>query len=110
MANPSFFDRLNNWARNSVTLKLLTVGLLVLILLIPASMVNSLIQERENIRDNAVQEVSAKWGGPQTIAGPVISVPYERALTNAEGKLVTERGYAHFLPDTIDMTGSVLPE
>ncbi|NRA49180.1 MAG: cell envelope integrity protein CreD [Phaeodactylibacter sp.] len=110
MANPSFFDRLNNWARNSVTLKLLTVGFLVLILLIPASMVNSLIQERENIRDNAVQEVSAKWGGPQTIAGPVISVPYERALTNAEGKLVTERGYAHFLPDTIDMAGSVLPE
>ena len=61
MSTSSFFDRLNNWARNSVTLKLLTVGLLVLILLIPASMVNSLIMERESIRDNAVEEVSAKW-------------------------------------------------
>ena len=85
MTNPSFFDRLNNWARNSVTLKLLAVGFLVLILLIPASMVNSLIQERENIRDDAVQEVSAKWGGPQTVAGPVLSVPYERTLLNGRG-------------------------
>jgi len=110
MTNPSFFDRLNNWARNSVTLKLLAVGFLVLILLIPASMVNSLIQERENIRDDAVQEVSAKWGGPQTVAGPVLSVPYERTLLNAEGKPVVERGYAHFLPDTIDIEGEILPE
>lgn len=110
MTNPSFFDRLNNWARNSVTLKLLTVGLLVLILLIPASMVNSLIMERESIRDNAVEEVSAKWGGPQTVAGPVLSVPYERVLTNSEGKPVTERGYAHFLPDTLAVEGELLPQ
>lgn len=110
MSNPSFLDRLNQWARNSVTLKLLTVGLLVLILLIPASMVNSLIRERENIRDNAVEEVSAKWGGPQTVAGPVLSVPYERTVINTEGKPVTERGYAHFLPDTVDMKGELLPQ
>lgn len=110
MSNSSFLDRLNNWARNSVTLKLLTVGFLVLILLIPASMVSSLIYERENIRDNAVQEVSSKWGGPQTVAGPVLSVPYERTVTNAEGKPVTERGYAHFLPDTVDMKGELLPQ
>jgi inner membrane protein len=110
MSTPSFLDRLNNWARNSVTLKLLTVGFLVLILLIPASMVSSLIYERENIRDNAVQEVSSKWGGPQTVAGPVLSVPYERTITNAEGKPVTERGYAHFLPDTVDVEGELLPQ
>ena len=110
MSTPSFLDRLNRWARNSVTLKLLTVGFLVLILLIPASMVNSLIRERENIRDNAVEEVSAKWGGPQTVAGPVLSVPYERTVINAEGKPVTERGYAHFLPDTLNMEGKMLPQ
>jgi len=110
MSNTSFFDRLNRWARNSVTLKLLTVGFLVLILLLPASMVNSLIRERESIRDQAVEEVSAKWGGAQTIAGPVLSVPYERTVVNAEGKPVSERGYAHFLPDSLSFGGEIMPQ
>lgn len=32
----SFFDRLNQWLSESVTVKLATIGLLLLILLIPA--------------------------------------------------------------------------
>lgn len=110
MSKTSFLDRLNQWARNSVTLKLLTVGLLILILLIPVSMVSSLIYERENIRDQAVAEVSDKWGGPQTVAGPVLSVPYERSMLNAEGKPFVERGQVHFLPDSLFIKGELLPE
>ncbi|MCB9051186.1 MAG: cell envelope integrity protein CreD [Lewinellaceae bacterium] len=110
MQDDSFLGRLNRWARNSVTLKLFVVGILILLLLIPVSMVTSLIREREGIRDEAVQEVSAKWGSSQTIAGPVISVPYQSARLDEQGKTITTRGYVHFLPDSIDINGQVDPQ
>ncbi len=110
MKEASFFDRLNAWARSSVTLKLFVIGILILILLIPGSMITSLIYERENIRDSAVQEVSSKWGLNQTVGGPVISVPYETVQLNSEGKAITSTGYAHFLPDDLFISGTIAPE
>lgn len=110
MKDTSFLGRLNSWARNSVTLKLFVVGILILILLIPVGMVTSLIREREGIRDEAVREVSAKWGMSQTLAGPVISVPYESVRESEEGKPVITRGYAHFLPDSLYIDGQVDPQ
>ncbi|MCB0559517.1 MAG: cell envelope integrity protein CreD [Lewinellaceae bacterium] len=110
MQDDSFLGRLNRWARNSVTLKLFVVGILILILLIPVSMVTSLIREREGIRDEAVREVSAKWGGDQTIAGPVISVPYRSTRLNQEGQPIITRGYVHFLPDSVTINGQADPQ
>ncbi|GJM33881.1 MAG: cell envelope integrity protein CreD [Saprospiraceae bacterium] len=110
MKSTSFLDRLNSWARNSVTLKLFIIGILILFLLIPAAMLSSLIYERENLRDGAIREVSEKWGLQQTLAGPVISVPYETARLNAEGKIITTTGYAHFLPDTVAFNGNMEPQ
>lgn len=110
MSTISFWDRLNNWARRSVTLKLFTIGFLMLLLLIPAFMLESLIREREHLRDSAIQEVSSKWGLQQTIGGPVISVPYTTIVPTAEeGKTTTKTGYAHFLPDLIDIDGTLSP-
>ncbi|MCB9081694.1 MAG: cell envelope integrity protein CreD [Lewinellaceae bacterium] len=111
MSQPvSFFDRLNQWARNSVTLKLFIIAMLILLLLIPASMLRSLIYERENVRDAAIQEVSAKWGQEQTLSGPVISVPYQSTQLDNQGKAIVTTGYAHFLPDTVNVTGKLNPE
>ncbi|MCO6477998.1 MAG: cell envelope integrity protein CreD [Phaeodactylibacter sp.] len=110
MKDDSFLGRLNRWARNSVTLKLFVIGILILLLLIPVSMVISLIRERENIRNEAIREVSSKWGDDQTIAGPVISVPYRSTRLNEEGKAAITRGYVHFLPDSIDIRGQVDPQ
>lgn len=107
---PSFFDRLNNWARNSVTLKLFAIGVLILFLLIPASMLTSLIHERENIRDNAIQEVSSKWGLNQSISGPVIAVPYQSIYQTEDGKAAVRNGFVHFLPDQLHIEGTLVPE
>ncbi|RMF01433.1 MAG: cell envelope integrity protein CreD, partial [Bacteroidetes bacterium] len=106
----STFDRLNNWARKSVTLKLFVIGFLILLLLIPANMLQSLIRERESLRNSAIEEVSAKWGLAQTIGGPVISVPYTTSVIDSEGKTISRTGYAHFLPDEIVIDGELTPE
>lgn len=108
---PSFFDRLNSWARRSVTLKLLIVGVMILFLLIPASMLDGLIFDRQQLRDSAQEEVAAKWGLQQIVGGPVISVPYSYNTLSTDGKTsVSNSGYAHFLPDVIDVTGELTPE
>lgn len=108
--NPSFFDRLNSWLRNSVSIHLLSVGFLILLLLIPASMIQDLIREREYRMDEAVAEVSSKWGGPQTIAGPVLTVPYYKYAKDNYDRVIKSIEYAHFLPEGVNIESSIAPE
>lgn len=109
----SSFDRFNSWARRSVLLKLFVIGFLILLLLIPSSMLDGLIFERQQLRDQAQVEVASKWGLAQEIGGPVLSVPYRyRVSTVQDGKTVLENrsGYAHFLPDELTVDGQLIPE
>jgi len=113
---PGFFERANNWIKQSITLKLLTIGILILLLLIPVSMIENLIRERESRQEEAIREVSSKWGEMQTVKGPVLTVPYKTYSKVYDGektgnfKLVESREYAHFLPDVLNIKGEVLPE
>lgn len=66
----SLSERLNQWMKHSVTLKLTGITILVLLLLIPSSMIKSIIEERENLNNNATKEVSSKWANAQLINGP----------------------------------------
>jgi len=110
MEKTSLIDRFNNWARRSIGLKLLSIGVLILILLIPASMLNSLVRERQLTRDAAVDEINSKWGGNQIIGGPVITIPYKASIKNNDGKWEDQIKYAHFLPDNIKIKGDIIPE
>ncbi|HEX8546455.1 MAG TPA: cell envelope integrity protein CreD [Cytophagaceae bacterium] len=110
MERTSLFERLNSWARTSITLKLFTIVFLILILLIPSSMISSLIGERETLRMTSIDEVSSKWGGQQTIGGPIISVPYRTVITDEKGKPQSTILYAHFLPESLNIEGEVIPQ
>ncbi|HSZ72100.1 MAG TPA: cell envelope integrity protein CreD, partial [Cytophagaceae bacterium] len=113
---PSFFERANNWAKQSITVRLMTIGILILLLLIPVSMVEDLIREREYRQQEAIQEVSSKWGEQQTITGLVLTVPYKTYEKVFEGentnkfKVVESRAYAHFLPEALNITGEISPD
>lgn len=100
----------NHWIRYSVTLRVVVVGILALLLLIPVGMVSSVIRERSYNRESAIAEISQKWGETQTIAGPVLTLPYERFVVNEKGQQVSVIEYAHFLPETLDFQGNVSPE
>ena len=111
----TFFERANNWLKNSITIRLLTIGILILLLLIPVSMVQELIRERKYRQEGAISEVSAKWGKAQTLIGLVLTVPYNAYTKvydddNDKYKLVQSREYAHFLPDQLIIEGEVFPE
>lgn len=110
MSNTSGFVKVNRWARNSISLKLLVIGVFVLILLIPSEMVQSLIRERQTTRSQAISEIWHSWGDKQKIAGPIITVPVisTRASTS-NGKLETSSHNLHFLPENLLITGEITP-
>lgn len=62
--------------QRSATFKVATIGLLVLVLLIPLGMIEDTIVERAHTRDAAVAEIGQSWGNAQLIAGPVLILPY----------------------------------
>ncbi len=102
---PSFFQR------NSTTLKGVLIFFLMLVLLIPTSMVESLIHEREGRQSEAINEVSSKWGQSQTISGPILVLPYEQTQRSTDGKEVfKETKFAYLLPDELHENGQVTPE
>lgn len=98
-----------NWFRNSITIKSIIVGILILVLLIPAGMIRSLIRERNSLRNEVINEVSYKWGNPQTIAGPIITIPYKKFYKKND-KIVEYIEYAHFLPEDLTIDGDLNPE
>ena len=107
---PSLFDRFNAWLRTSVMLKLLVIGILVLLLLIPANMLSSLIYEREATRNTAIAEVSSKWGNQQFVGGPVLTLPYQETYQDVKGNKLQRTKFAHFLPEDLVINGNIQPE
>lgn len=110
MEKTSLFDRINDWIKQSITIKLLSIAFLILILLIPTSLLTSLIDERQQLRNDVTREVSSKWGNRQTFGGPVLSIPYWVTKKDEKGNTVRQKEFAHFLPDTLSITGTVNPE
>ena len=106
---PSAFDRIKQWVRGSITLRIVTVTILILLLLIPVSMIESLIRERSMLRESVVSEVSDSWGQHQTLTGPILSIPYTYYVETDEDNLIERTGYAYFLPDVLTITGEVAP-
>jgi len=97
--------------------KLAIVAVLALVLLIPLAMVKDLVEERQTRRDEAVAEVGSIWGKPQVITGPILAVPYRfteisrRRQGGVESEVVTEeQAFAYFLPDTLTIKGTLVPE
>ena len=65
----------------SMGLKLLVVGLLALLMAIPAIFVANIVEERTTRAKDVIQEISSRVGGQQIFLGPVLAIPYSIAPT-----------------------------
>ena len=106
----TFYERFSHWIRNSIMLRVISIAILVLLLLIPTSMIEDLIRERQNYRQQVIREVSSSWAGAQTIGGPVLTVPYRTVYRDSEGRLNETTEYSHFLPESLKVDVSLQPE
>ncbi len=103
-------SRFGSWVKNSLLVKLGFIGFLILFLLIPNSMIQGLIYERQGRLDDAMREVSTSWGGAQTIIGPILSIPFSEWTQLSDGKKVESIQTAYFLPLSLQVDGNVNPE
>ena len=110
MATKTFYERFSEWTRQSIMLRIISIAILVLLLLIPAYMIEDLIRERSSYREAAIREVSSKWGEAQTITGPVLTLPYTSYFKDNEGKVTATTEYAHFLPESLNVQTQLSPE
>ena len=108
---PSFFEKLGTWIRNSITFKIVSIAILILLLLIPTGMINDLIWERQSRQESVINEISSSWGNEQTLTGPVLTIPYLTYYkTDDDEELKSLRNNAYFLPNTLNIDGEVNPE
>ena len=101
---------LNFWQRNRITLKGISVGILILVLLIPTAFIQELIKERKDRQVEVSAEVSSKWAGSQTISGPFLIIPYTEEVKDNTGKILLLRHLAYFLPEQLNIKGNIPPE
>lgn len=108
-------NRFGNWLRNSITARMLVVGFLLLVLLIPLEFVQSLIYERSLRQAEVVREINEKWGNEVVLSGPMLKVPYK---TYKEERVFIEQTktyqtitetivkYAYMLPETLNINAA----
>ena len=108
---------------SKTSVKILFVGFLILVMLIPLSSIQSLIHERSMRGAEARHEIESTWGGAQRIAGPFLTVPYEVV---GHGKELVEdrstgayktvsvkkkiRKQVRIVPETLDIRASAEPQ
>ncbi|GAB1452237.1 cell envelope integrity protein CreD [Draconibacterium sp.] len=97
-----------NWR---ITIKVMIIGFLTLLLLIPKVMIMELIGEREKTAITVKDEVMQQWSMLNTVRGPVLTIPYiEKVFDNKEKVYSEEIKLCHFLPKLLKIDGDIFPE
>jgi inner membrane protein len=93
----------------SVTGKVLFIGVLILVLLIPLGMIEGVVHERAQRYDEARADIARAWGAAQTIGGPILVVPFTYTRF-VNGQSVAIRDELYLLPEQIEYDGRVEAE
>jgi len=103
-----------NWFKESVTVKLAFIGLLIIVLLIPSSMVDNLISERADRQQEVTKDISYNFSGNQQIKGPVLVIPYKAQVKdfNQSGKEETREVIQnlYILPDDLNIKAQLITD
>jgi inner membrane protein len=104
-------NKFGNWLKTSITARMLMVGFLIIILLIPLSYINTLINERALRQNEVVTEINEKWGNNVLVYGPMLKLPYktysETTTFNEKTKTYLKEtqtviNYAYIFPESLN--------
>jgi inner membrane protein len=100
----------NSGFAKSASIKLLIIGAIAMVLLIPQSFTLDLIEERQERLAEAEEDIRGKWSREQTLIGPYIKLPYfelKEILTNGEKKIIKENRNKFILPEQLNLSGKI---
>ncbi len=98
--------------------KIIVIGFLLLILLVPITSLDGLVRERVGMRDTAAARVAESWGGAQTTAGVLLAIPVETTRVVIEQSVAgretqraeVDRNVLYVLPDTLNVVADAAPD
>ena len=96
--------------KESVALRIILIASIIILLIIPLLMVQSLITDRQIYRQEAVNEISKSWAGMQSIAGPMITISRKVEKTDSKGNKYFVIKDDYYLPETLKIDVEVMPE
>jgi len=73
-------------------------------------MIQFIISERQVYRNEAVREISKRWAGPQTVAGPLITLVTNHEHINKDGTKSFSTKRTFYLPENLSVEANVIPE
>lgn len=73
-----------NAANDNILLRAAVIFFIIICLLIPLSFVNTIVTERAELQQEAIGDITARWGRAQQVSGPVLIIPYDRWEENVE--------------------------
>jgi len=94
----------------SITVKAMIIGTLIILLLIPGVMIQNLIHERKERSIETIERINAKWSNAQTLCAPILSIPYTTSYLNANEKIVYEHHVLNITPETLSIDTKLFPE
>lgn len=111
-------NKFSKWVKTSTTVRMLMMGFLILILMIPLKYIKSLITERSERQESVISEINDKWGKEVLLYGPILKIPFKTYLktTHNKGKkneYITAEEFikhAYFFPQKLNANTTVNPE
>lgn len=90
-----------------MTVKMVLLGIMGLMLMIPLVLIMEVIRERSQNAETARAEIGNLWASAQTVTGPVLNVPGTKVIAD-DGRYMTTT--LHMLPDDLRVNGVLVPE
>ncbi|MES2819572.1 MAG: cell envelope integrity protein CreD [Pseudomonadota bacterium] len=103
----------------NLLLKLGAIALLILLLMIPILLIDGVIEERQGLRDQVLQDIARSSSYSQQLTGPLIVVPYRKTVREwtfdkaSQQRVLEEKqlsGRLYFLPESFVLNGDVSTE
>lgn len=107
MENQNLIQEPTLWERNRMLIKGAMIGFLIIVMMVPVALLSGLVSEREQRQNEVTAEISSKWASAQTVAGPVIVVPY---ISRTDSGRVAVKHNLYLLPEQLNINGKLLPE
>ena len=90
--------------------KLFLIFLVICALNVGVMMIAGLVNERESRFQQVGRDIGATWGASQTLAGPVLAVPYGVAGDLPGAAYAVEQGTLYLLPEQLAIHSEVEPD
>jgi len=89
--------------------KVLAIGVVVLLLMLPVANVKDLVSERAGMRAAAIERVADGWGAGQAVGPPILEIPVDWVLQEGD-RVIRTRQMFHSLPVQGAVDATLQPE